>query len=122
MVTTTEQQTVVRTSRGLSVAGTRITLYAILDYLRADWPPKLIQDWLDLSDTQMSDVLTYIAAHQTEVEQEYQQVIDQSEELRDHWDAQLQQHLAQQSSSSITPEQAALRARFQAWKAQRNSA
>jgi len=30
-----QQPTVVRTSRGLSIAGTRITLYSILDYVHA---------------------------------------------------------------------------------------
>ena len=38
-----EQATVVRTDRGLSIAGTRMTLYQIMDYLKAEWPPKLIQ-------------------------------------------------------------------------------
>ena len=32
------QTTVVRTSRGLSIAGTRITLYDVMDYLTAGWP------------------------------------------------------------------------------------
>ena len=35
------QPRVVRTERGLSIAGTRITLYDVMDYLKADWPPKL---------------------------------------------------------------------------------
>jgi len=66
--------TVVRTSRGLSIAGTRITLYSILDYVHAGWPPKLIRDRLNLTDQQITDALDYIATHQTEVETEYQQV------------------------------------------------
>ncbi|MDM8550389.1 hypothetical protein QUF72_09935 [Desulfobacterales bacterium HSG2] len=44
------EETVVRTDRGLSVAGTRITLYSIMDYIRADWPPKLIRDRFYLTD------------------------------------------------------------------------
>ena len=47
------QTVVVRTDRGLSVAGTRITLYQIMDYLKADWPPKLISQWLDLTEKQL---------------------------------------------------------------------
>ena len=39
------QATVVRTERGLSVFGTRITLYQIMDYLKAEWHPKLIRQW-----------------------------------------------------------------------------
>jgi hypothetical protein len=38
------QSTVVRTSRGLSIAGRRLTLYSIMDYLRAGWPPAIPAD------------------------------------------------------------------------------
>jgi uncharacterized protein (DUF433 family) len=113
------QSSIIRTERGLTVAGTRITLYTILDYLHADWPPKLIQQWLDLSDQQMADVLDYLASHSEEVEQEYQQVIQQAETLREYWATRLQEHLAQQPKKPLTAEQAILRAKFQAWKAQR---
>ncbi|MEZ4862338.1 MAG: DUF433 domain-containing protein [Caldilineaceae bacterium] len=112
------QNTIIRTSRGLTISGTRITLYTILDYLHADWPPKLVQQWLDLSDQQMADVLNYLANHQEEVEQEYQQVVQQAETLRTYWDHRLQEHLAQQPKKLLTAEQAILRAKFQAWKAQ----
>lgn len=117
-----EQDTVIRTGRGLTIAGTRITLYTVLDYLYADWPPKLIQQWLDLSDQQMSDVLIYLEDHREEVEQEYKLVVQQADELRQYWDKRLQEHLAQQPKKSLTAEQAILRAKFQAWKAQRQAA
>lgn len=120
--TTDGQPTVIRTGRGLSVAGTRITLYTILDYLHADWPPKLIQDWLGLTDTQMADVLAYLTTHREAVEHEYQQVVQQAEELRRYWNVRTQQHLAQRLTSALTPEQVALRAKFEAWKAQRKPA
>jgi uncharacterized protein (DUF433 family) len=106
------QPTVVRTSRGLTVAGTRITLYTILEYLHADWPPKLIQEWLDLSDHQMADVLDYLAQHRAEVELEYQNVVQQAEQTRLYWDAQLQQHLERRIQKQISAEQAALRVSF----------
>ncbi len=54
---TSNHTTVVRTSRGLSIAGTRITLYSILDYVHAGWPPKLIRDRLNLTDQQITDAL-----------------------------------------------------------------
>ena len=73
------QPTVVRTSRGLSIAGTRITLYHVMDYLKADWPPKLIQQWLNLTDEQIADVMAYIDTHRAEVEAEYQLVLQQAE-------------------------------------------
>ena len=114
--TTTTQSTVVRTNRGLSIAGTRITLYTILDYLHAEWPPKLIQEWFSLTDTQMGDVLAYIAAHGDEVEQEYQQVVQRAEEIRRYWEERNRDRLARSTPTPLTPEQAALRAKLQAWK------
>lgn len=114
--TATTQLTVVRTSRGLSIAGTRITLYTILDYLNAEWPPKLIQAWFSLTDTQMGDVLAYIAAHCDEVEREYQQVLQQAEEIRRYWEERNSERLAQSTPTPLAPDQAALRAKLQAWK------
>ena len=67
----TSTPTVIRTERGLTIAGTRITLYDVMDYVTADWPPKLIRDRLNLSDQQITDVLDYIAAHRAEVEADY---------------------------------------------------
>jgi len=97
-------------------------LYTILEYLHADWPPKLIQQWLDLSEQQMADILDYLATHREEVEQEYEQVIRQAETVRHYWDKRLQEHLAQQPKKVLTAEQAELRAKFEAWKAQREVA
>jgi hypothetical protein len=55
--TATSQPTVVRTDRGLSIAGTRITLYHVMDYVTAGWPPHLIRDWLNLTEQQIQDVI-----------------------------------------------------------------
>lgn len=115
--TTTEQPTVIRTERGLTVAGTRITLYTILEYLHADWPPKLVQQWLDLSGQQMADVLAYLADHCDEVEAEYRQVVQQADTLRKYWDKRVADHLARQPKKTVTAEQAILWAKFEAWKA-----
>ena len=51
------QATIVRTSRGLSIAGTRITVYQVMDYVKAGWQPELIQHWLDLSEKQITDTM-----------------------------------------------------------------
>ncbi len=37
-----EQPAIIRTGRGLTIAGMRTTLYRIMDYVKAGWPPKLI--------------------------------------------------------------------------------
>jgi len=91
---TSNHTTVVRTSRGLSIAGTRITLYSILDYVHAGWPPKLIRDRLNLTDQQITDALDYITTHQAEVETEYQQVLRDAEEIRQYWEQQNRERLA----------------------------
>lgn len=112
------QTTVVRTSRGLSIAGTRITLYALLDYLHADWPPKLVQDWFNLTDRQMTDILAYLSAHRDEVEAEYQQVLNQANVNRQYWETQNHERQIQPSLLPGSPEQEALRAKLRTWKAQ----
>jgi uncharacterized protein (DUF433 family) len=110
--------TVIRTERGLSVAGTRITLYALMDFIKEAYPHKYIRAKFNLTEQQMTDVLAYIEAHQAEVEAEYQQVVQQAEELRRYHEAKLPEHLAMHPAMPDTPEKAAIRARLAARKAQ----
>src|SRR5258706_12133988 len=107
--TTVNDTTVVRTSRGLSIAGTRITLYSILDYVHAGWPAKLIRDRLNLTDQQITDALDYIAAHSTEVEAEYQQVLREAAEIRQYWEERNRERLAAIAALPPKPEQAVIR-------------
>jgi len=113
------QPTVVRTSRGLSINGTRITLYSIMDYVTAGWPPKLIRDRLNLTDRQIADVMEYIAAHRAEVEAEYRQVLEDAAEERRFWEAQNQERFARAAALPPKPEQAAIRAKIAATRAKR---
>lgn len=112
--------TIVRTDRGLSIAGTRITLYTILDYLHDNWPPKLIQEWLQLTDTQMTNVHSYIAAHQDEVEAEYQCVVEQAAAIRQYWET--RKRLTAPHPETLTPDQKALWKKLEAWKQRLNQA
>lgn len=111
------QPVVVRTDRGLSIAGTRITLYDIMDYLTANWPPELIRDWFNLTDHQMADVMDYIEMHRSQVEAEYQLVLQQAEETRRYWEGRNQERLAQVSALPPRPGQEEIRAKLAAWKA-----
>ncbi len=95
---------VVRTSRGLTITGTRITLYSIMDYIKADWPPKLIKDLFDLTDQQISAVLAYIEANREEVESEYQIVLKKAEENRRYWTEYNREHLEKVATMSHDPE------------------
>jgi len=45
-----ERADIIRTERGLTIAGTRITLYDVMDYVTAQYPPKFIQGLFDLAE------------------------------------------------------------------------
>ena len=109
--------TVVRTSRGLSIAGRRLTLYSIMDYLRAGWPPHLIRDEFNLTAKQMNDVMEYITAHRDQVEQEYQAVLQQAEENRRYWETRNRERFERMAKTPSPPDQEQLRAKLQAIKA-----
>lgn len=109
---------VIRTERGLSIAGTRITLYDVMDYLKADWPPGLIRQWLDLTEQQMADVMMYIEEHGAEVEAEYQQVLAYATEVRRYWDERNQERFDRIAMSPPPPGKEAIWAKIQARKAQ----
>ena len=115
--TNARQTTVVRTSRGLSIAGTRITLYQIMDYLKADQPPELIRDRFRLTIKQMLEVMKYIETHRDEVEAEYQQVLKKAEANRQYWEDRNQERLAKIATIPPKPEQAEIWSKLQAWKA-----
>lgn len=111
-----DQPTVVRTERGLTLAGTRITLYQILDYLKDDWPPHLVRDWLNITDPQLAGVLTYIENHRDEVEAEYDLVLREAEESRRYWEERNRERFAQIAQLPPKPGQEAIRAKIRAEK------
>ena len=110
---------IIRTERGLTIAGTRITLYDVMDYLVGDWLPTLIRDRLNLTDRQVADALNYIEANRAEVEAEYQQVLREAEETRQYWEERNRERIAQIAATPPKPGQEAIRAKLQAHKAQR---
>lgn len=115
--TINSQNTIVRTGRGLSVAGTRVTLYDIMDYVTENWPPNLIQYWFNLTDKQIADVMEYIDTHRAEVEAEYQLVLRQAEETRRYWEERNRERFAQIAKMPRKPGQEELWAKLDAWKA-----
>jgi len=111
------QPTVVRTSRGLSIAGTRITLYSIMDYIKAGKSPEAIRDDFRLTIKQTADVLDYIEKHRAQVEAEYQQVLKEAEEERQYWEERNRERFAQIAALPPKPDQEEIRAKLQATKA-----
>lgn len=123
MTTATETPTgIVRTSRGLSIAGTRITLYSIMDYLKADWPTHLIRDRLHLTEAQMKAVMDYLNAHREEAEREYAEVLRQAEANKHYWQARNRERFAEIAKQQRPPEQQAIWDKIQAKKRQRDTA
>jgi hypothetical protein len=74
-----------RTDRGLCLAGKRVTLYLIMDYLKAGWPPHLIRHWLDLSDAEMYYAVQYIETNRAAFETEYAEVVRQAHARERYW-------------------------------------
>ncbi len=62
------QPTVVRNKRGLLINGTRITLYDVMDYIRAGLSSEEIQEWLPLTEQQVADAMKDIVTHRAQVE------------------------------------------------------
>ncbi|HKV84189.1 MAG TPA: DUF433 domain-containing protein [Ktedonobacterales bacterium] len=97
-----------RSDKGLTISGTRVTLYALMDYLVAGWDHVEIREWLNLSEEQLRVALEYIAAHLEEVETEYREVVQAAEERRQYWEQRLREHMARTPRTPPTPEKAAL--------------
>lgn len=81
-----EQAAIIRTERGLAIAGTRITLYDVMDYITEQYPPKFIRGLFDLTEEQINAALAYIEANRADVEAEYQMVLKEAEELQQYYE------------------------------------
>jgi uncharacterized protein (DUF433 family) len=106
---------IIRTETGLAIAGTRITLYDVMDYLTAGYPAKLIRDKLSLSDEAIEAALSYIEAHQAEVKAEYQQVLQVAKENQQYWIERNREHFAYSATTSKSGQEA-IHKKLQAWK------
>ncbi len=108
-----EQSLITRTERGLTIAGTRITLYDVMDYLTEQYPPKFIRAMLSLTDEQIGAALAYIEAHRATVEAEYQIVLKEFEELRQYYEAENRERVARIAAKPPKPGTEAIRAKLQ---------
>lgn len=109
--------TIIRTERGLTITGTRITLYDVMDYLMAQYPSKFIQGLFDLTEEQINTALTYIEANRSTVEAEYHQVLKEAEELRMYYEEQNRERVAQIATLPPPPGLEAAWEKLQASKA-----
>ncbi len=105
-----------RRDRGLCLEGRRITLYLIMDYLEAGWPPHLLRHWLDLSEDEIAHAITYIATNRDEFETEYAAVVKKAAERERYWRDRNRERKLDPGKRHFTPEQAAAWARLEALK------
>lgn len=108
---------IIRTERGLTIAGTRITLYDVMDFLKAQYPPKLIRDKFNLTDEQINSALSYLEAHRSQLEIEYQDVLRTREEIRQYWEEYNRDRFARIAKMPRKLEKEALWAKLEAQKA-----
>lgn len=109
---------IIRTSRGLTISGLRITLYDVMDHLLAGRPRHLILNWLPLTKPQLEAALAYIDQNRTEVETEYQQILQTAAENRRYWEEKNQDRLAKISQKTPQANRQELWQKLQAQKAQ----
>jgi len=64
--------------RGPEIAGTRITVYTIMDYYLENLHHSLIALELGLSSQQVLAAIDYIEKHKEEVSKDYQEILDRS--------------------------------------------
>ena len=107
---------IIRTERGLTISGTRITLYDVMDYLKAQYPQKLIREKLGLNHEQIRSALAYIETHPVEFEAEYQKCLQTAVEIRQYWEEQNRERFAKIAAMPPKAGQEVLRAKLQAWK------
>lgn len=111
-----DKAAIIITDRGLTISGTRITLYDVMDYVTAQYPAKYIRNMLNLTDEQINAALSYIEANRAEVEAEYQTVLQEAEEIRQYWEERNRERIAQIRALPAKPGKEAVRAKLQAWK------
>lgn len=119
-----ENETVTRTERGLTVKGSRLTLYSILDAMKDNNSLKNVRDIFELTDQEMLDVLDYIHLHKAEVEKEYQAVLESAQKNKEYWQERNKEQLGKtyQQSETVRAKLMELKEKYKAEKENESSA
>lgn len=67
---------IINRGRGPEIAGTRITVFDVLDYRKHGWHRDRIATFFRLSSAQIQAAFDYIDAHTDEVMADYQRILD----------------------------------------------
>ena len=112
---------IVRTERGLIISGSRTSIYDVIDFLKADYPPKLIRDAFNLTDAQIKAALSYIEEHQIEIEAEHQEILQTRKDIYQYWEGRNHDRFINITKTSPSLEQEALWTKLEAQKAHRQA-
>lgn len=115
------QATITRTERGLTISGTRLTLYDVLDFLKAEYSPKLIRNKFNLTDAQINAAMSCIEANRESLETEYQQVLQTRAEIRSYWEDRNRERFDRIAAMPHKPGTEALWEKFEEQKARRTA-
>ncbi len=67
---------IINRGRGPEIAGTRITVYDVLDYLKEGWHHTAIAATLGISSAQVLAAIQYVQDHRDEVQENYQKILE----------------------------------------------
>jgi uncharacterized protein (DUF433 family) len=107
---------IIRTERGLSITGTRITLYDLMDYIHSGYPVKLIRNFFYITDQQFNAAICFIESHREQVESEYQQVLQEAEVNRQYWEQKNKERFAQGNKYALKTVNKEAWEKLQVWK------
>lgn len=77
---------IVETPRGPCIVGRRTSVYIILDHLKNGCDREFIKKHLRLSDEQLDSAIEYIALHREDIERDYADILDCSEERQERYE------------------------------------
>ena len=82
MVLTTADATIINRGRGPEIAGTRITVYDVMDYLKHGWHRDRIAALFRLSSRDIQAAIDYIDQHRERIEADYQAILERHRNYR----------------------------------------
>lgn len=89
MSSTTTAASIINRGRGPEIAGTRITVFDVMDYLNEGWHRDRIASLFRLSSRDIQAAIDYIEKHRAEVEAGYQRILERHRTYQSPPDVQL---------------------------------
>ncbi|HAO20400.1 MAG TPA: DUF433 domain-containing protein [Desulfobacteraceae bacterium] len=101
MDTDVYRPTIVRTERGLTICGSRLTLYMIMEFLKTGYSWDEIRDEFRLTFRQTDEIREFLEDHR---EEEYEQVVALAESNRRYWEERNRERFEQIAKNPLAVE------------------